>query len=130
IVNSSTTVASLTYSNNTSGQWHVTQIPAGITLSVGNLTVGGLTADSVTTSAAIVDGGTLLVTGNFTNGNTGATAIGATTTLDLSGLSNFVHNSSSGIFNLGSTGARSQGNLNSAAASNSITVASIQFETS
>jgi hypothetical protein len=129
-VNSSTTVSSLTYSNNTSSQWHVTQIPAGVTLTVGNLTIGGITTDGVTTSAAMVDGGTLLVTGNFTNGNSGLNAIGSTSTLNLAALSNFVQNSGSGVFNLGSTGARSQGNLNSPAASNSITVASVFFETS
>src|SRR5207249_8284981 len=119
IVNSSTTVASLTYSNNTSGQWHVTQIPAGVTLSVGNFTVGGLTTDAQTTAAAMVDGGTLLVTGNFTNANNGSSASSSSSTLDLSGLSNFVVNASSGTFNLGANGSRSLGNLTLAAASNS-----------
>jgi autotransporter-associated beta strand protein len=130
IVNGTFTLPSLTYSNSTSGTWHVTQIPTGTTLTVNNFTVGGLLADGAVSSAAMVDGGTLLVTGNFTNANSGTANSTANATLDLSGLSNFVHNAAGGVFNLGANGSRSIGNLIGAAASNSITCARIEFETS
>ncbi len=130
VVTVNTTVAALTFTNNTGGAWHVTQIPSGVTLTVTNFTAGGLVVDGITTSAAMVDGGTLLVTGNFTNANTGTAASSSSSTLDLSGLSNFVYSASAGTFNLGANGSRSIGNLTSAAASNSITAATILFETS
>src|SRR4051795_7682382 len=43
VVSVDTTITSLFITNTTSGTWHVTQIPAGVTLTVtGGVTVGGL----------------------------------------------------------------------------------------
>ena len=124
VVDSPTTVATLTYNQTGLNTWNVTQIPSSTTLTVtNNLTVGGLAADSGITLAAINGGGTLLINGNMTVGNPGGTAVDQGTTLDLSGLSNFVFNGSSGTFALGATSgnSRTAANMNFAAASNSVT---------
>ena len=123
------TVATLTYNQTTSGQYHVTQIPLGTTLTVnGTTTVGGATADSAKTSAAMVDAGTLVLNNNLAIGNNGITGTDTGTILDLSGLSNFVFNASSGSITLG-TGVRSTANFNLAAVSNNITVGTINANT-
>jgi len=121
VVSVNITNAALSYTNITSGQWHVTDIPAGITLTVTNLTVGfGTAINSLVTSAAMVDAGTLRVNGNLTVGNNGSSSADTGTILDLSGLTNFIYNASAGTITL-ATGARSGANMKLAAGSNNIT---------
>ena len=122
VVSVNTTVTSLTYTNTGVGAWHVTQIPAGITLTVNGATVMGNTANSAVTTVAFTDGGTLWLNGNLTMGNVGATI--TTSTVDFSGLSNFVYNASSGTI-LAGAGTRSMVAWKLAAVSNSITAATI-----
>ena len=65
VVSVNTGITTLQYTNSGSGVWNVTQIPAGVTLTVGNsLTVGGLTAPGGPSLVAMNGGGTLVVTGN------------------------------------------------------------------
>lgn len=123
------TVATLVYNQTASGQWHVTQIPGGTTLTVnGATTIGGLTGDGFKTSVAMVDAGTLVLNNNLTIGNIGAGGADSGTILDLSGLSNFVFNASSGTLALGA-GNRSMANLNLAGGSNNITVGTFNANT-
>ncbi|HAO80412.1 MAG TPA: hypothetical protein DCQ92_15880, partial [Verrucomicrobia subdivision 3 bacterium] len=122
VVDANTTITGLSYTNTTSGTWHVTQIPSGTTLTVsGNVVVGGNTANSLVTSAAMTDAGTFVVNGNLTIGNNGSSSADQGTILDLSTLSNFVYNASSGTITM-STGNRSGANFNLAGVSNNITV--------
>lgn len=115
------TVATLTYNQSASGLWHVTQIPANTTLTVsGTTTVGGLTGDNLKTSAAMVDAGTLVLSNNLVIGNNGSGGSDSGTILDLSGLSNFVFNASSGTITMG-TGSRSSADFKLADGSNNIT---------
>ena len=77
VVSQSVSISTLLYTNENgvSGQWHVTQIPAGVTLTVTtNLTVGfPASSDTFTSLVAMVDAGTLQVTGNtLTIGNNGS----------------------------------------------------------
>jgi autotransporter-associated beta strand protein len=111
VVPNNTTVTALTFTNTTSGTWHVTQIPINTTLTVTNLTVGfGTAVNGLVTSAAMVDAGTLAVYGNLTVGNNGSTTVNTGTILDLSGLTNFIYNASSGTITMG-TGTRSGASL-------------------
>src|SRR5262249_54938333 len=64
VVDANTTVSTLRYTNSTTGQWHVTQIPTGITLTASNVTIGGLGVDNVVTSVAMTGGGTLQAYGS------------------------------------------------------------------
>ena len=131
VVDQSTTVASLTYGQSTGGQWHVTQIPAGTTLTVGNLTIGGSSTSSVVTDVAMTGAGTLLVTGSLAVGNpASASPANQGTLLDLSGLSNFVFSAAGGSVVLGapsSANSRCGGNMNFAAASNFVSAATISL---
>ena len=106
------TITALTYNQTTSGQWHVTQIPVNQTLTVsGVTTVGGSTSGSTAnTQVAMTGAGTFAANGNLTIGNNDPTTAGATATLDLSGLTNFVYNNSGGTITM-ATGVRSTGNL-------------------
>jgi fibronectin-binding autotransporter adhesin len=125
-----TTVTGLSYTNNTSGAWHVTQIPAGVTLNVtGPMIVGGSTNNGLVTDAAFVDAGTLSLAGNLTVGNNGGTSAATGTTLDLSGLTNFVYNNSGGTIGI-SLGNRSAANLKLASGSNYITVGTLNANSS
>lgn len=123
-VSVNTTVSALSYTNATSGNWFVTDIPADVTLTVTNLTVGGNSAGSGTlvTDAGLTDAGTLVVNGSLTIGNEQTASSGSGATLDLSGLNNFVYNNAAGTITL-STGNRSTGTLKLAAASNYIAAA-------
>jgi hypothetical protein len=125
-VNSTFTIGTLAYNQITSGAWHVTQIPAGSTLTVtGAMVVGGATStDGAKTAVGMMDAGTLVLKNSLTIGNNGNTAADSGTILDLSGLSNFVFNASSGSITLGN-GARSGANLNLAGVSNNITASTI-----
>jgi autotransporter-associated beta strand protein len=128
-VDNNFSVATLTYNQTASGQWHVTQIPAGTTLTVnGNTTIGGQTGDGLRTSAAMVDAGTLVLKNNLSIGNNGSTGGDTGTILDLSGLSNFVFNAASGTITMG-TGNRSAANFNLASGSNNITAGTINANT-
>lgn len=125
VVSANTAVASLVYTNSGAGVWHVTQIPAGVTLSVngaasfGNLTSAGALA---ATTVALYDAGTLVVNGNLNMGNSGSA--NTTSTVDFSGLSNFVCNAGSGTVFAGIAN-RSLVTWKLAAASNSITAATL-----
>ncbi|HWC59509.1 MAG TPA: autotransporter-associated beta strand repeat-containing protein, partial [Verrucomicrobiae bacterium] len=131
VVDANTTVGTLRYTNSTSGQWHVTAIPAGVTLTASNVTIGGISADNIITSVALTGGGTLLAYGStFNVGNSGTSGSASTATADFSGLSNFVYAVPTGTFNLGNNGARSIGNMTLAAVSNSITATNFSFEAS
>ena len=133
IVSIDQALAALTYNQTTAGQWHVTQIPAATTLTANNLTVGLSDGSSgYVTSAAMTGGGTLQVNGNLTVGNlASASPANQGTILDLSGLSNFVFNSSSSTLQLGiaSGVSRNSANMNFAAVSNYVTAASVNLTT-
>jgi autotransporter-associated beta strand protein len=129
VVSLDQTVAALTYNQTTAGQWHVTQIPAATTLTVGGaLTVGGVTVNSSVTSAALTGGGTLQVNGSLTVGNNATSGSLSGTILDLSGLSNFVFKNSAGNLQV-SSGNRSGANMKFAAVSNHVTAANVNFNT-
>lgn len=123
LVDRNFSVASLTYTNVGSGNYHVTDIPAGVTLTVNDFTVGGLSADGAVSDVAFTDAGTLVVNGaTFLVGNNGVSTADSGTLLDLSGLSNFVYTAGSGTIDQG-IGSRSSANFNLAGVSNSITAA-------
>lgn len=121
VVSVNTTVAALTYTNTTAANWHVTQIPSGITLTVsGATTLGGVyNVNSLANLVSMVDAGTLALNGNLTAGVNGNSSVD-TSTVDFSGLSNFVYSTISGNITLGA-GARSTVNFHFAAVSNSVT---------
>jgi autotransporter-associated beta strand protein len=131
VVSISTTVSILTYTNVGSSAYNVTQIPTGVTLTVsGSFTNGGLlgASSSISTLANMTGPGTFLVTGNnFRVGNNTSSGGTGSATLDLSTLSNFVYSANSGTFNLGNEGSRGVGNMNLAAASNSITAGTMNI---
>ena len=125
VVSVNTTVAALSYTNNGAGLWHVTQIPAGVTLTVSGATVmgGWSSAGAVTpTSVALYDAGTLSLNGNLSMGNSGSA--NTISTVDFSGLSNFVCNAASGTVWAG-IGNRSLVAWKLATVSNSITAATL-----
>jgi fibronectin-binding autotransporter adhesin len=125
IVSVNTTVAALSYTNMTSATWHVTQIPAGVTLTVSGATVvGGGTLSGQVTSAALTDAGTLALNGNLTVGNNGSAGADTGTILDLSALTNFVYVANAGTIALAS-GNRSAADMKLAAGSNFITVGTL-----
>jgi fibronectin-binding autotransporter adhesin len=97
VVTANTTISSLTYTNLAPGNWQVTDIGAGVTLTVTNLTIG--LASATNTDVAMLDAGTLMVNGNMTVG--GLQTANAVEVLNLGGLSNFVFNASGGTINLG-----------------------------
>ncbi len=124
-VTASTSISTLLFTNIALGTWHVIQIPSGVTLTITtNLTVGSpIASDSFTSSVAMVDAGTLQVSGNtLTIGNNGATAADRSTILDLSHLSNFVYSANSGTITM-ATGSRSGSDFKLANGSNFITAA-------
>jgi fibronectin-binding autotransporter adhesin len=122
IVDANTTINTLRFTNSVNGQWHVTEIPGGVTLTVSsNLTVGGLSGDGLVSQVAMTGGGTLAVNGtSLTIGNNGSGSSDSGTTLDLSGLSNFVYAVPTGTLTMG-TGNRSAAVLKLASGSNYIT---------
>ena len=99
IVSVNTPITALNYTN--TSQWHVTQIPLNSTLTVsGATTVGGFT-NSAVTSAAMTGAGTFSANGNLIIGNSGSSSGDSGTILDLSALTNFVCNASSGTIAMG-----------------------------
>src|SRR3569833_1450205 len=142
VVNTSTTISVLNYTNATSGAWHVTQISAPNKLTVSadatsltNFVVGGLNADGSITSVGMIGNGTLEVDGSSANtfkvGNAASANVSINATLDMSGLSNFVYNAPSGTWIIAGSGgdARAGGLLNLAGACNNVTVNTINFIT-
>ena len=129
VVSVSTAITALSYTNSLAGTWHVTEIPAGNTLSAsGTVTIGGVAANNLNTSVAMAGGGTFLAAGNsFTIGNAGSANPLTPGTLDLSNLSNFVYSASSGTLGIAATGSRAMGTLTLAATSNSITAGTINI---
>jgi autotransporter-associated beta strand protein len=125
VVSVNTAVASLVYSNIISGQWHVTSIPAGVTLTVTNgVTIGGQTSDSIVTAVAMTDGGILIVSGgNYVVGNSGTNAF-QNSTNDISGLSAFIYSNSAGSVSFGAAN-RSGASVNLASSSNRIIAATM-----
>jgi fibronectin-binding autotransporter adhesin len=131
-------LGSLVFTNTGNTLFQVTQIPLGSTLTVsGSVTNGGTLADAVTNQTFMTGGGMFTVTGTpFQVGNFGSTASTALSILDMSGLSYFVYNNSSGTFNVGEGGAIGGGTANRpgailrlAGVSNNITAATINFQT-
>jgi fibronectin-binding autotransporter adhesin len=95
-----TIVTALNYTNTTTGAWHVTDIPAGLTLTATNVTMGGVSGSTgLITDVAMTDAGTFAVNGNLTIGNT--PTANSISVVDFSGLSNFVYNASSGTISIG-----------------------------
>src|SRR5436305_5605825 len=88
---------------NASSQFHTVFIPSGVGLTnEGALTVGGQAVNGYVTVVGMAGGGTFVQLGSATIGNNGSSSLDSGTTLDLSGLSNFVFNSASGSLTLGS----------------------------
>src|SRR6185436_13460017 len=106
IVQSSTTISSLTY-NNQSANFNTTQIPVGTTLTVnGNLSSGANDAAGINTVVTITGGGSLFAGTNGTSTWTGqnGSGQGSASVLDMSGLTNFTYNAggtSPGAMNFG-----------------------------
>jgi autotransporter-associated beta strand protein len=94
IVQSDTTIASLTF-NNQSADFDTTQIPAGTALTVsGNLSLGANDGASINTVVNFTGGGSLFAGTNGTStliGQNGS-GQGSASVLDLSGLANFTFN--------------------------------------
>lgn len=127
VVQGNTTVTALQFTNITSGQFHVTQIPSGTTLTVSTTyTVGGIGAvNGLVTTAVMTGGGTLMVNApTFNIGNNGSSSASIATN-DLSSLSNFVYNASAGTMLIGWNQSRSAGVLFLAAVSNNVTAGTI-----
>lgn len=124
IVQSSTTISTLTYQNiSLLGHFVTTSIPSGNTLTVsGNVTVGNPEASTVT-----VTGGGSLVAGSGTS--TLLVQSSNSATWDLSPLSNFVFNAggSGGPINLSTGSSAATGKINLAAASNNITATTLSL---
>ncbi len=132
LVNANFNVATLTYNQNGPGNFHVTEIPGGVTLNVsGAVTVGGLpAADGTLTSTYLTGGGTFAASGaTFNVNNFGSSSSGSLATLDLSGLSYFIFNSSIGTMNIANatSGNRFGGLFIMAAVSNNVTAGTINF---
>ncbi len=120
------TVSTLNYTNTTTGAWHVTDIPANITLRATNVTMGGFTGNFIT-DVAMTDAGTFIVNGNLSIGDV-ATA-NSISVVNLSTLGNFIFNNSSGTFTVGPvTPNDGLGNL-TLAETNTITASSLNYNT-
>ena len=138
VVDASTAVTTLRFTNSTSGTWHVTQIPTGVTLTTTTARVGFSSAvNGLTTHAAMTGGGALVVNGDLVVGNNNASgSVNNTgTILDLSGLNTFVQNApnnslqiSAGTTFTGSSSSRSSADFNFAAASNNVTAGTVNLD--
>ena len=129
------TIANLTYNSTSSTGFNVTQIPSGETLNVtGTLTVGEMTGNSDVTSAILTGGGTLSMTGPLLDVENFATSAGgqpAEAFLNLSALSNFVYNNSTGTVSVAGslTGTRCYATFLLAGGSNNITAGTLNIGT-
>lgn len=130
IVQSSTTISSLTY-NNQDNNFVTTLIPSGATLTIsGNLSVGASDIATSNSFVTMTGGGTLIggTGGSSTLSGQNGSAQGSVSTLDLSGLTNFSYNfggGSSGSINLGTGSSGSSITFNLAAVSNNITAGTL-----
>ena len=125
IVQSSMTILSLTYNNQTTN-FNTTMIPVGVALTIGNgLSSGANDPASVNTIVAMTGGGSLFAGTNGTSTWTGqnGSGQGAASILDLSGLTNFTFNAggAGGGVNFGTGSSGSSINVSLAAVSNVIT---------
>jgi len=132
VVDSTLGTASLTFTNmSNSNLFHMVLIPTGVELAnAGNLVVGGDSAPTVTSTVNLVGGGTLIQNGATMNVKwINGTAGGSIATLNMSGLSNFVYNSSAGTITIASSAsggdARGGGVVTLAAKTNNITAGTI-----
>lgn len=123
VVSVNTTVTTLSYTNTVTGAWNVTDIPAGVTLTATNVTVGDLSGSGIISDVAITDAGTFQVYSNLTMGS-GGSSPNAISVVDLSGLSNFVYSAAGGTINAGPFN-YSLVNWTLAGGSNDITAAAI-----
>ncbi len=132
IVDSSQTIASLTY-DNLGSDYVTTKIPAGTTLTItGGLTVGVNNGTTTATPVAMTGGGSLIGgnSGTATFSGQNGSGNGSASVLDLSGLATFVFNpgaSSSGAFSLGTGGSGSGLTLSLASVSNNITAGTLNI---
>ena len=130
VVSANTALTALSYTNTGTGVWNVTDIPVGVTLSVsGTTTIGGLSSASIAnlgTFVALTDAGTLQLNGNLTMGDAGSSL--SSSTVDFSGLSNFVYNAAAGTIALGNA-THSVVTWKLAAVSNSVTAGTINDNT-
>ena len=117
-----TTVSTLNYTNTGNGNWQVTDIGAGVTLTATNLTIG--IADNGLSDVAMLDAGTLVVNGSMTVG--GVQTANAIEVVNFGGLSNFIFNASGGTINLGPAN-DSIVNFTLAGVSNKIMAATIDY---
>ncbi|HSU53455.1 MAG TPA: autotransporter-associated beta strand repeat-containing protein, partial [Candidatus Dormibacteraeota bacterium] len=126
VVDANFTVASLTYDQTSSGQWHNTLVPAGSVLTVtGALGVGTGTAASSTSSATISGGGELDANGGVSVNTVGG-ASDSHVNLDMSGLNTFKNIAPTATMALGTV---AQNLLNFSLASNSVVnVATLSIE--
>lgn len=117
---------SLTFTNST-GQFHTTLIPAGVSLTVTNaLNVGGGVVASASTCAVAIEGGGGLTVSNLTLNGVAATNT-STMSLDMSLLNGFTNNAPAATMSIGTV---AENNANLVLASNSfINVATINLET-
>jgi fibronectin-binding autotransporter adhesin len=132
IVQSSTTIASLTY-NNQSLNFDTTQIPAGTALTVsGNLSLGANDAASINTVVNFTGGGSLFAGTNGTSVLTGqnGSGQGSVSVLDMSGLANFSFNggaASPGAINFGTGSSGSSITVSLASVSNLLTASTLNL---
>ena len=122
-VSVNTTVTTLAYTNAATGAWNVTDIPAGVTLTATNVTMGGLNGTGLITDVALTDAGTFQVYSNMALGNGGASP-NAISVVNFSGLSNFVYSAPGGTITMGPLN-YGLVNLSLAGVSNFITAATI-----
>ena len=132
IVQSSTTISSLTF-NNQLLNFDTTSIPVGTALTVsGNLSLGANDAASINTVATITGGGSLFAGTNGTSTWTGQNGSGQgnSSVLDMSGLTNFTFNAgaaSPGAINLGTGSSGSSITVNLAGGSNVLTASTLSI---
>jgi fibronectin-binding autotransporter adhesin len=127
VVDVSTNISALTYSNNVSGQWHNTQIPAGVTLTVSGATLIGATGVGVSTAVTISGDGTLVANGSFSVTDSAGGSSDSRMSLDMSGLAAFTNNASATTMAIG-TGTQNPATL-SLASNSFINVATVNIET-
>src|SRR5260221_13635776 len=87
---------------------------------------GAFNVNTLATSVAMIGAGTLALNGNFTAGGNGSSSLD-TSTVDFSGLSNFVYNAAAGTIALGNATHSAVNFI--LAATNNITAATINDNT-
>ncbi len=128
VVNVSTNVAELNYTNNVTGEWHNTQIAAGAVLTVSGATQIGATGSGIATSVTISGPGALVANGSFTVNDSAGGSANSTMILDMSGLGSFTNDAPSTTLAVG-TGTQVPATL-SLASNSFINVSVLNVETS